>query len=113
MSGLIAAGLAPRTTPADEPDEPLEVVDDDTVTALRAENERLRAENERLRADLDHSRELAAERARTVDTLTQALELMARALPPGPPAPMAYTEETAEPVEPDIGHPWRRWRNRT
>ena len=66
-----------------------------------------------LRADLDHSRELAAERARTVDTLTQALELMARALPPGPPAPMAYTEETAEPVEPDIGHPWRRWRNRT
>lgn len=102
VAGLIAAGLAPRTTPADEPDEPLEVADADTVTELRADLDEWKRRAATAEA-------VAAERARTIDTLTQAVAAMSRALPAGTPA--AVAPEPTEPEPPARRWLPRRWRN--
>lgn len=76
FAGLVAAGIIPKSTPPDAPVAP--PADLEAVEVVQ-----LRAEVSRLRAEVDHARELAAERARHVDDLRGALEAMARMLPPG------------------------------
>lgn len=104
MSGLLAAGFVPRTTPAEEPLE----ADPDEIAALRAEIDRLSAavaEIPRLRGEIETLSAVNAAQAEHIRDFRVALETI-RALPSGPPA------KTAEPasVEPE---PRRRWWKRS
>jgi hypothetical protein len=113
VSGLIAAGLAPRVTPADTPPDttpdtapatPLPEGDTAVVSDLRAELAATRME-------LDHARRLADERARHVDDLRAALDAMARALPPAPETPPGDAVGAA-PGDAVGTPPRRRWWSR-
>lgn len=114
VASLIAAGLTPRTTPADTSTptpavtSEVERLRSDLDTAQRAEVERLRSEVTDLRSRLDRR---DAEVERLLDTLGR----MTRALPPADtstptPAP-ADTSTTRPPSMTDAGRELlRRWR---
>jgi hypothetical protein len=74
FSGLITAGLAPRTTPADDPTEGMTTAEMDPT-----------AEVERLRAELAHVKAIADERAATVEVLRDVIENLSAVLKAGPP----------------------------
>lgn len=86
VAGLIAAGLAPKSTPADEEPEPRSSHTADEVAELRAEVAEWRLENAELRAEADKWRTLAAERERWMVDLRGVIEVMSRSLPAGPEA---------------------------
>lgn len=77
-SGLITAGLAPRTTPADTPD----VVG--TATPSTVHLEEMAAEVARLRAENEHLAQIAEERATTVALLAGVVERLTEAISSGP-----------------------------
>lgn len=77
FSGLIAAGLAPRTTPPDEPN---------TTNTTDIHPSEPTTEVERLRAELEHVKALANERAATVELLREVIEHLSTAIKAGPPA---------------------------
>lgn len=94
VSGLIAAGLAPRRTPAEHP-EP--------VVADVGELEQLRSALAVALSERDHARELAAVHEAQAQALQQTMLQLARALPAGPGRVSAV-----EPERPSR----RRWRRR-
>jgi hypothetical protein len=105
ISGLIAAGYAPRTTPPDStPSRAPTVPTGPGVdgSALRDENTRLRAELLRLEAETEAQRRHLAD-------LQKALDVLARALPPAP-----NTEVTpptiAQTTPPTVARWWHRRR---
>jgi GH24 family phage-related lysozyme (muramidase) len=81
FSGLIAAGLAPRTTPPDTV-----TTEVDSVPSLEADSTEHTTEVERLRAELEHVKALANERAATVELLREVIEHLSTAIKAGPPA---------------------------
>lgn len=82
-AGLVAANLIPKVTPPDPtPTGPMSEPEPEPVRDP-AELVTLRAEVVRLRAELDTATALAAERARHLDDLREALAVMGRALPAG------------------------------
>jgi hypothetical protein len=102
ITGLIAAGLMPRTTPPDQPGA--------SVVADHA------AENALLRIELAAARQLADERAERINDLRTALDAMGKALTAGvadtaPVNPSPSTE--TESVHRRPGGGWRRWRSRS
>jgi hypothetical protein len=94
FSGLIAAGLAPRTTPADDTTEGMTTAEMDPT-----------AEVERLRAELAHVKAIADERAATVEVLRDVIEHLAAAIKAGPPELPVTTAST--------GHRRRWWGGRS
>lgn len=116
ISGLIAAGLIPRTTPADPVTPSTSEVPTTEVALLQAA-----AEIAVLRAERDAARELAEERAQRIEDLRAALDAERRALNPGTsPDPTPTTTEPepipADPVTPSTstipGRFRRIWRSR-
>lgn len=103
VSGLIAAGLAPKRTPPDPPAEstvPTSGTTDPAPTSS-TEAEELRArlaatelELERTRAEVASVREMVGVYAHSLEAMREALETMGRALGPGTTPPPA----TPEPV---------------
>lgn len=94
ISGLIAAGLAPRSTPPDPEPTPVP-----SPPAHPRETE-LSEELARVRAELATERAVREAVERHLADLRAALEAMSRALPPAP-----VTDAPAEPVSPRR----RRW----
>ena len=100
IAGLIAAGLAPRITPADTP--PASVVDLESKTPTASDT----AEVDRLRADLEaaHRRELTnalaeVDRLRADNgRLLETIERLSRALPPAPTSSLSPAESDTPPA---------------
>lgn len=101
IAGLIAAGLAPRITPADTPPASVVYLESKTPTASDT------AEVDRLRADLEaaHRRELTnalaeVDRLRADNgRLLETIERLSRALPPAPvPTTPAESDTPPAPV---------------
>lgn len=113
ISGLVAAGMMPATTPPDpaptpprapedtppagEPTVPTEVAHEAPTTSpdVMAELAQLRDEVAALRLRAEVAETAAAERERALGALELALATMARALPPAP---------TGEPTDPPTGY---------
>lgn len=93
ISGLIAAGLAPRTTPADE----------QPSRADSAELEQLRAEVRSLRGELEQARTVQQLQARNLDDLREALSAVRMLMP---------AEDTTD-EQPTEGEARRRWWQRS
>jgi hypothetical protein len=74
VSGLIAAGLAPRQTPPEQRSSAL--------ADPGSELEQLRSELQRALTERDHALELAAVHRDQAETLQETLRQLARALPP-------------------------------
>jgi hypothetical protein len=95
ISGLIAAGLAPRTTPADE----------QPAAADTAEVEQLRAEVRSLRSELEQARTVQQLQARNLDDLREALAAVRMLMP-------AEDSDTADEPNSEPA-PARRWWQRS
>ena len=87
FSGLIAAGLAPRTTPPDEPN---------TANTTDIHPSEPTTEVELLRAELEHVKALASERAATVELLRDVIEHLSAAIKAGPPELPVATSTTGQ-----------------
>jgi len=109
VSGLIAVGLEPRTTPAETAGP-----DPDAVAALQAEIDRLNAVVEqmpRLRSEIETLRAVNHAQSEHLTDLRKALETTLetiRALPAGPPPTATVEAQTVAPVVEQRRRWWRR-----